>query len=156
MAQTVGSVPIACGKLEINPTADCEEASWVDISGEDQSMTPASKTRKSGEAYTLDGDGAIIQGGKLEPMDLVFAIVYTEIVTEAFHVAMTAFEAACGGKLCVRWSPKGGNAGDWQFTTVASVVTSFTYPPMDATVGGPILVGFTVKAPCVEKTLITS
>lgn len=154
MAQTVNSVPMACGKLEVSFTEDC--ASWTDISGEDQSMTPAPKTRKSGEAYTLSGDGAIIQGGKLEPMDLVFAIVYTEDAAEAYSLIRAAFEAACGGRVCVRWSPKGGNPGDEQLSTVYSLITSFTYPPMDASAGGPIMAGFTVRAPCVETTTITS
>lgn len=146
MAQTVNSIPLACGHLEASFTSDC--ASWTDISGEDQSVSGTEQARKSGEAYTLDGDCAIIQGGKREPQELVFAIVYTEAAAEAYSLVRTQFEISCGGPLCVRWSPKGGNLGDERITTVAGVITEFTYPPMDASAGGPIMAGFKLKVPC--------
>jgi hypothetical protein len=56
----------------------------------------------------------------------------------------------------VRWSPKGGNVGDERITTPAGVITSFTYPPMDAAAGGPILAGFTLKVSHVTTATITS
>jgi hypothetical protein len=58
MAQTTGGVPLACGKLEASFTANC--ASWTDISGQDQTVANTDQTRKSGEAYTLDGDTVIV------------------------------------------------------------------------------------------------
>jgi len=154
MAQTTNSVPLACGKLEIAVDAAC--SIWYDISGEDQSVSGTEQARKSGEAYTLDGDTALIAGGKREPLELTFAIAYTEIATEAYERIRAQFETACGGPVCVRWSPKGGNVGDEQLTSAAGVVTGFTYPPMDASGGGVILAGFKLKVPSVGTTVVTS
>lgn len=155
MPQTVGSVPMACGLLEVSFTSDC--ASWTDISGEDQTVANTAQTRKSGEAYTLDGDTAIIQGGKREPMELQFAIVYTETAGEAYSLIRAQFEAAgCGDPLCARWSPRGGNVGDERITTPAGIIISFTYPPLDAAAGGPIMAGFTLKVSGTTTAAITS
>lgn len=154
MAQTTNSVPLACGQLELS-TNSC--AAWTDISGETQSVGGAEQSRMSGEAYTLDGDTAIVGGGKREPMELVVTIVYTETDTEAYELARTAFEATgCGGDVCLRWSPRGGSAGHEQLTSAEGVLVNFVYPPMDAATGGLIMAGFTVKVPSVSTAIIAS
>jgi hypothetical protein len=130
---------------------------WTDISGEAQSLGGTEQTRISGEAYTLTGDTALVGGGKREPMELAVAIVYTETNTEAYEVARTAFEATgCGGQVCLRWSPGGGDAGDERITSTAGILVSFTYPPMDASAGGPIMSGFTLKVPGTSTAVIAS
>jgi len=155
MAQTVDSVPMACGKLEIAFTAGCTP--WTDISGEDQSVSGTEQTKKSGEAYTLDGDTAIIKGGKREPMELVFAIVYTDDAAEAYTLVRAQFETAgCEAPRGVRGSPKGGNPGDEQITAGPGVLVAFTYPPMDASAGGPIMAGFTLKVAGTTTDSVTS
>jgi len=154
MAQTTGQVPLACGKLEIS-TDSC--VTWTDISGEAQSLGGTEQARMSGEAYTLDGDTALIAGGKREPMELVAAIVYTEVNVEAYDLVRAAFEATgCGGGFCLRWSPKGGSAGDDRITTGAGILVSFTYPPMDASAGGPIMAGFMVKVASTSTAVVAS
>jgi hypothetical protein len=154
MPQTTSSIPLACGQLEIS-TNNC--VSWTDISGEAQSLGGTEQTRISGEAYTLTGDTAIVGGGKREPMELAAVIVYTETDTEAYERARTAFEATgCGGSVCLRWSPGGGDAGDERITTPAGILVSFTYPPMDASAGGPIMAGFTLKVASTSTAVIAS
>jgi len=153
MAQTTNAVAMACGKLEIS----INNADWTDISGESQSVEGTEQTRISGEGYTFDGDTAIIKGGKREPLELTIVIVYTEEDSEAYEVAREIFETeGCGTDFYVRYSPRGGNAGDEQITTGTGSLISFTYPPMDATAGGPILAGFTVKAPSMITTIVAS
>jgi hypothetical protein len=155
MPQTTGGVALACGQLEISLDGAC--ASYTDISGESQSVEGTEQTRISGEAYTFDGDTAIIRGGKREPMELVFVIVYTETDDEAYEIIRESFETAgCGVNVCVRWSPRGGNAGDERITSGTGILVSFTYPTMDATAGGPILAGFTVKVPGTSTTIVAS
>jgi hypothetical protein len=145
---------MACGQLEIS-TNNC--VTWTDISGEAQSLGGTEQTRMSGEAYTLTGDTALVGGGKREPMELVAAIVYTETNTEAYELVRTAFEATgCGGDFCLRWSPAGGSIGDERVTTGAGILVSFTYPPMDAATGGPIMAGFTVKVASTSTTIIAT
>jgi hypothetical protein len=154
MAQATTQVPMACGQLEIS-TNGC--VSWSDISGESQSLEGTEQTRMSGEAYTLEGDTALIAGGKKEPMELVFTIVYTEDNTDAYELARSHFETTgCGGDFCARWSPGGGDVGDEQITTGPGILVSFTYPPMDASTGGPIMAGFTLKVASTSTTVIAS
>jgi len=155
MAQTTNQVPMACGKLEIS-VDDC--VSWTDISGEAQSISGTEQTVMSGEAYTFSGDTALPGGGKREPMELEVVIVYTEADDEAYQLVRNAFEEAgtCGGEICLRWSPRGGSAGHEQLTTGSGQLTSFTYPAMDASAGGPIMVGFTVKVGSITTTIVAS
>lgn len=142
MAQTTGAVAQACGQVEISSDA----ITWIDISGVTQSFTPGEQTVMSGEAYTLDGDTPIIKGGKREPMENEFVIVYSETDAEGYEQARAIFESSnCGNIAYVRYSPGGGDAGDEQLTSGEGTIISFTYPPLDASSGGPIIAGFTIK-----------
>jgi len=94
--------------------------------------------------YTLDGDTALIAAGKREPIEAVFSIIYTETAGEAYESARAEFEADCGDDFYFRYSPGGGDTGDRELTSGVGILVSFSYPPIDATAGGPIIGGFTV------------
>ena len=146
---------MACALLEIATDSGC--VGWLDISGSSNQLSGVEQTRISGESYTFDGDTALIQGGKREPMELVVQSVYTETALEAFEAARAAFETAgCGARMCLRWSPAGGAIGTALYTTPRGILVSFTYPPIDATAGGPILAGFTLKVASIERTIIAT
>lgn len=152
MTQTVGALSSAVGKLEIGTNGTV----WSDISGSVMSLDPPSQARMSGETYTLDGDVAIITGGKREPLELAFSIVYTEVSDEAWDKAQAIFEEIGGEDIYVQWSPDEGGVGDWLFTSDKGVLTSLKYPGFDASSGEPKLLGFTVKVPQVTQTVISS
>ena len=156
MAQATTQVALACGLLEVSFADACD--SWTDISGEGSSVSGTEQTRKSGEAYTFTGDTALVAGGKREPMELTFTIVYTEDDDDAYELIREAFETAtkCGKNLCVKWSPRGGSAGHEEISTGLSILTGFTYPPMDAAAGGPIMAGFKVKTAYLTTTIVAS
>lgn len=153
MAQTTDAVAMACGQIEFAP--DC--STFLDISGESQSISGIEQSLISGEEYTFSGATAIVKGGKREPMEIEVVIIYTETDAEAYEQVRATFEAAdCPSNVCIRWSPAGGNAGDEQITTQSGVLTNFTYPAIDASAGGPILAGFTIKVPGVDTTIVSS
>jgi hypothetical protein len=153
MAQTSNAVTQSCGQVEISS----DGAAWTDISGVTQSMTPGVQTLMSGEAYTLDGDTAIVKGGKREPMESEFIIVYSEADAEGYEQSRAIFEASdCGNTAYVRYSPAGGNANDEQLTSGEGTIISFTYPPVDAANAGPILAGFTIKHNGFTTAIISS
>jgi hypothetical protein len=155
MPQTTTSVALACGMLEIATDLAC--AGWVDISGSSSVVEQPEQSRISGEGYTFDGDNAIVEGGKKEPMEIVVAIVYTETAGEAFEIVRAAWEATgCGERMCLRYSPNGGNAGDALYTTPRGIITNFLYPNMDAAAGGPIMAGFTLKVGYLTASVIAS
>ncbi len=154
--QTSGAIPRSCGKLEINISATCA-VSWVDISGESTSLAQPTQDRLNDVMYTLDGVGAIIEGGKLQPIDLVFIFVYTEVAGEAWDLLHDAWvDPACSPKICVRWSPGGGNVGDEQYQVTGALLTQLAYPEMDAGTGGPTPAGFTVKVSRIFRSTISS
>lgn len=151
--QTTASVSQSCGKVEISINSG---VSWIDISGETQSLDQPEATRMTGEAYTLAGNGAIIKSGKVEPIDLVFKILYTETDAEAYQQIRNVFEATgCNNRLDVRWSPRGGSADDEQLTAYGPL-TSFLYPNLDASSAGPIVGGFTVRTGSISTAIVAS
>jgi hypothetical protein len=116
MPQTTTSVALACGFLEIATDLNC--AGWVDISGSSSVVEQPEQTRISGEGYTFDGDNALVEGGKKEPMDIVVKITYTETAGEAFEIAMAATPA-------MRCTPRPGESSP------ASCTRIWTLPPVD-------------------------
>jgi hypothetical protein len=150
--QTTGSVSQSCGKVEISALG----VTWTDISGETQSLDQPEGTRMVGEAYTLAGNGAIIKSGKVQPIDLVFRIIYTETDAEAYQQVRAIFEQiGCDNNIYVRWSPRGGDADDERLTANGPL-TSFMYPNVNAGEAGPILGGFTVRTGEITTAIIAS
>jgi hypothetical protein len=155
MAQTTAQVANACAKVEVSFDSTC--TSWTDISGTASSISGTEQARNSGEAYTFDGDSALMAVGKLQPMDLKVVIVYTETDAESYDKIRLQFElAACNAFLCIRWTPRGTGEGYEQIQSTKGVLTSFTYPPIDATNGGPILAGFTLRVAKVTTSTVAS
>lgn len=153
MAQTTNQVPLACGKVEI--AEDC--ATWTNISGETQSISGTEQSIMIGDAYTLEGETALTGAGKREPLDLVVTIIYTEADLEAYEIARKIFEASdCGNTICIRYSPRGGDAGEEQLTSIQGVLSSFTYPAIDASAGGVVMGSFTVHTPGLNTTIVAS
>jgi hypothetical protein len=152
MAQTTGQLSMACGKIEVST----DGVTWNDISGSAQSITGVTQTRMSGEAYTQDGDIAVITAGKREPMTPTVTIIYTETNDEAWRRAYNEFTADCGDSLRHRWSPGGGDVGDWRYYTPATEIISFDFPAIDAADGSPIKCSYQFKTPQITRETISS
>jgi hypothetical protein len=154
MPQTSGAISGTIARIEISS----DLTTWRDISGTITSVQNTEQTRNSGEAYTMDGDTAIITNGKRTPMELTFNLVYSESATESFEVSRSAFESASTGQpIYVRWTPAGTTAGTaamyrTPITGSPARLTSVMYPAVDASAGGPVMGAFKVKTPSVEKT----
>jgi hypothetical protein len=152
MPQTTGAYSNACSAVEIST----DGVNFTDISGSTQSVTGTEQSKMSGEAYTFDGRGPIVKGGKFEPMELAFAIVYTEVLTEAYEIARAVFEQeGCEVEVWVRWIPSGGGVGTNQLTAFGPII-NFTYPAIDASTANPIMGGFTVKTGEITTAAIAS
>lgn len=151
MAQTTGAVVEQCAKVEISS----DGAAYTDVSGQVQSWSGMTQTRATGEAYTFDGDTAIVGAGKRQPMDITFNIVYTETDAEVYEVIREQFENTCGGLYYVRVSPRGGDAGEEQIV-IYGLITSFTYPEMDASTGDPVMAAFVMHSANVTTTIVAS
>jgi len=154
MAQTSTTVSGVIAKIQIS----ADLSTWTEISGSSQSVQSTDQERASNEAYTLDGDTAIIATGKRQPIDLEFNIIYTDTSTEAYEVARAIFESgSTGSKVYVRWVPTGGTDPvsamyRTPITGSPAFVTMFRYPAVDAAAPGPIMGMFRVRTPLVQKT----
>ena len=134
-------------ELSANGTA------WTDISGETNTVEPGEQTRQTGVMYTLAGDTAIITAGKREPLEISVKTIYTEVNTEANEVARAIHEA--GGVCHLRYSPRGGNTGDAQYTC-QGVMSGFTYPSADSGDAKPMMGGFKITTSQLTRAIISA
>jgi hypothetical protein len=152
MAQTTGGMSGVVGVVQVSNN----NSDWSSISGSANTVTPSGFARQSAEAYTFDGDEAIIGKGKREPLELEVGIVYTELDGEAFDLVWDEFDAEGGDDLWVRYSPGGGDTGDWGWTTTTGTITA-CLPPTTEAAGGNVIVGaFTVRCASIDKSALAA
>lgn len=125
---------------------------WTGVSGAATNITPSGGGRTTGETYTYDGDNPIITVGKIQPFELGVTAVYTEGTSDLFETVRPIFES--GGDLWMRWAPRGGQSGEFMFTTGAGKVTALTYPSSPANDGAPIMTGMTWRGQRPTKSTI--
>ena len=147
MAQTTNAYTMKDAKVEVSSNG----TTYTDISGFANEVTVSGGERMSGEVYTVDGDTALVGIGKRQPVDIAVSVVYTEGTGDPFETLRAAYEA--GSTYYVRWSPRGGQTGEFQFTA-SGPVTAFEYPDGEAGSGDPITVSFTVRAAGITKSTV--
>ena len=124
MAQTTNAMSWANCKIELS---DDDGGSWIDISGFSNSLSVDGGERQVGEFFTCDGDTPIVTYGKRNMLTITIQVVYTEgAADEPYIMAATADEG--NNPLLVKWSPKGGSAGNFEFESSDAYVTSPVYP----------------------------
>lgn len=148
MAQTTTAINGAAATISIKVAS----AAYADISGSSQSVDAVTATVVTGEAYTFDGNYAILTTGKFEPVEVKVNIIYTETAAEAFIVAQAAFVAKSAVQ--IKWVPLGSASGADTIESMAGgTITALDYPAIDASSAGPIMVSFTVRAPGITYTV---
>ncbi len=147
--QTVGAISAKNAKIEAGIGST---PTWTDISGEANSIDTPTQVRQTGDTFTGGSDTAIVTSGKREPIDLVCNFVYTEITGEAFELIRAEFEA--GNTVQLRWSPKGGNTGNFQFTAAAGTISAFNFPGLDMASANAIPGSMTLRTPKITKAVV--
>ena len=145
MAQTTVATSFKDCKIETSTNG----TTWTNISGFSSSVDLDGGDRQTSEAYTFDGDTAIITKGKREPIEVTVAIIYSEGVSDPQASVVSAYEA--GTDLYVRWSPLGGTTGQKQYTAKGTV-TSNPYPKGEADGGDPLMTEFTLVTPFITQS----
>jgi len=146
MPKTTDAVSPACAKLEVRIRC---AGDWIDVGGETNAVANTKETRETGSIAVFNDYHHVTAGGKSPPLTVTFSGVYTEVVSEAFTLIMDLWEdegvSFCDKTLCVRWTPKGGNVGDYRFEmTENPQLVGFMYPPLDAGSAVPIPFEFDV------------
>lgn len=142
MAQTTVGTSFKDAKIETSTNG----TTWTDISGFATSVDLDGGDRQTSEAYTFDGDTAIITKGKREPIEVTVSIVYSEGVSDPQASVVSAYEA--GTDLYVRWTPKGATTGNKNYTGKGTVTTN-PYPKGEADGGDTLLTEFTLITPAI-------
>lgn len=159
MAQTTVAVCQSGYKVEISAAGSV----WTDISGQGVGIAVSGGEQQIGEQMTAEGEYAIVtNGNKIAPYDITIRSVYTESATEAFAVAFAQFEGA-DKTIYARWSPMGGTAGEYQFSTsktgaaAAGVpIVSCTPPEQNADEGNPAIFELVLKSPALFKATVSA
>lgn len=141
MAQTTGAASMRSAVIEYS----IDSSTWTGISGVANSVEPSGHARISGEAYTAEGDEAIVTVGKEEPLELTLNIVYSETTTEGYLLLKALKESATACK--VRWAPKGSSTGNYRYTTYTGYFVDVPPPGGSVDDGGPILVSAMHRSP---------
>ena len=140
MSQVTGADSARNAKIEISLNG----SSWTDISGAANTLNVTGGGRMTAETYTFDGDNAIVTVGKSQPADIACTFVYTEGGSDAFETLRPAWEN--GSDVWVRWWPRGGQTGEFGFTSGPGKLSSFTYPSIDAGTAAASMGGFTLHS----------
>lgn len=148
MAQITGAVSSADVKIEVSTNG----STWTNVSGAAGTVEPSGGNKITSESYTFDGDDPIVTTGKNEPFEMKITAVYTEGASDLFEIARPVYES--GGAFYVRYSPKGGATGDFQYTTAAGRLTDLTYPSTDASSADPIQTGITWRGARPTKSVV--
>ena len=147
MAQTLGAISAKDFTILTSP----DGITFTDRSGFGTKITPAPGTRKTGQTNTFDGDIPIVTMGKRSGQMFAVEYVYTEGAADLFEIARIAYEA--GTDFYFRYAPKGGQTGEFQFTTLAGKIASFEYPTGDANSGDPVVLSFELFVAALTKAV---
>lgn len=150
MAQTTDQLSFVDAEIEYSENG----SSWTDISGFANELAVDGGDRMSGEVYTAEGDTPLIAPGKRQPLEITVTVTYTEGTGDPFEDAREAYETDGGGDAYIRWSPKGGDSTEFQFTSAKGIITAFGYPQGPVEPGDPLTVQFTVKVPSISKAVV--
>jgi len=145
MAQTTGAITGSAAAVWLKVAA----GSYVDYSGQSQSVDAVTGSRVNDSAYTFDGANAIIMLGKEEPVEVTVNFLYTEVAAELWESAYDAWKA--GSAVQVKWEPKGTTGSEIE-TLATGYITSIDFPAVDASSAGPVTASLTVMAPGITWT----
>ena len=155
MAQTANAITFKDAKIEYTTNG----TSFVDMSGHASLIEESGGDRKTSEAYTYDGDTAIIGKGKREPRTVTATVIYTEETADPYLTLLPYFDA--GSSVGFRWSPKGlitGTTGEYLYTTqfASSAFKSLSHPAGNPESGEVTVVKAVVITPAVTTSTTTS
>lgn len=148
MAQTTGAISFKDVKLEISTNGTV----WTDISGFANEVGLGGGDRALAETFTFDTDTPIITPGKRASIDVTVKAVYTEGGSDPYVMVESAYQN--GTKLYLRWSPKGGSAGQYSFAADPGYVAGPPYPRGSADSADAVPLEFTVKSPKITRSTL--
>lgn len=157
MAQTTGAIPKSNYKVEVST----DGSNWTDISGNGATVELDGGEQMIGEQHTALGNvPVVVPSHKVSAVTANVSVLYTETAGEAFKVVWDRY-VSTNKTIYFRYSPKGGNSGDWRYfaannagTVFACPIITCLPPDVDAGSGDPAMAEFSVTAPKFEREAI--
>lgn len=148
MAQITGALSGRIAKIEYSTNY----STYTDWSGGSNSITVAGGDRKSGEAWTFDGDKAIITVGKLNPAEVTIRSMYVDSSVGYFAIISGMKNNAT--PMNVRFCYDTDTTGSWRYTSDTGYVIDCKPPEAVADPGDPLMFEWTVKAPGLNEAVV--
>lgn len=148
MAQVTGVLSGRISKIEYAT----DYSTYTDLSGGANSISVSGADRKSGEAWTFDGDTPIVTIGKLEPAEITVRSLYVD--SSVGHFAVISGMKRNATPMNIRWAYDTDTTGSWRFTTVTGYVISCMQPEAEADPGDPLAFEWTVKTASIAEAVI--
>jgi hypothetical protein len=142
MAQTSNGMSFADVEFEFQVYGD---SSPTDASGFMTSVEVSGYELQTGEAYTAEGQTAILTAGKTSPAEVTVNAIYTEAAADPTVKLWTAKEEK--KKVKFAWYPKGNAAPNLKWETEYGYLSSVSAPGGDASSADAILTQFVLRSP---------
>jgi hypothetical protein len=147
-SQTTGAINFTDNALSISING----AAYVDICGESNALSLSGGDRDIAEFFTYCGDTPIILPGKRKKIELKIKAAYTEGASDPEELIRQAYETK-GTTVAVKWAPKGGQQGEFVYTSAAGYVSTPPYPMGSADSADITAFEFSVHVPYVTKSV---
>ena len=148
MAQTTGALSARNATLEYS----LDGSAWTLFSGWGNKIDGTNQARNAADAFTFDGDTAIVTVGKRPSLKIKVTAIYTEGGSDIQEIARARSEGAL--VFYLRWTIGGATTGNFRYATSAGYITDFPYPQADAASANAVVSVFTVTAPSVTKAVV--
>lgn len=149
MAQVTGSVSGRASKIEYSTNY----STYTDLSSGANAIDIAGGDRMSGEAFTFDGDTAIVTVGKINPLEITVKQVY--VATSVGHFAVLAALKDAATPCNIRWNhAASATTGDWRFTAATGSVLRCNPPNAAADSGDPLMFEWVFKTPSIAGAVV--
>ena len=137
-------------KIEIST----DGTSFTDISGYANEVSISGGERENSEVYVLGDDSAAILIGHRSPVEITISVLYTEGDSDPMK---TLWDAYCNKTTYyVRIAPKGGESGEFLFTSNEGFFTAVNAPPgADPSSADPLLVEATFRCGKLDRSTAT-
>lgn len=151
MAQTTDGMSFADAEVAYQIEGD---ASPTDMSGFAASVEISGFETQIGEAYTVEGDIAILTAGKIAPGDVTVKAIYTENDADPTKKLFDA--KAAKKKVKFIWYPRGNAATHYKWETDFGFLTTVNAGGGEASSPDALLAEFALKTAQISHTTVSA
>ena len=152
MPRTTEAISMVAADVEVSQ----DGATWIDLAPYGSTVSVAGGDRRTGEINVFDDERPIVRAGKKASQDITVRFAYTEETGGPFD-EIRDWDDTEGGRIYVRYWPKGKVIGNYVFTTYPfGTITTFLDPGGEAGSGEVVLCEITAKTEELRRSIWAS